>query len=362
MRRLLLLTLLVTGCDPATPEPDDPPPPAELDLFEGTRTVSFERIADLNNRSVLDLDIDVGGVSAAVVEGGDGTELWLDTGEGWREVFAQYDFAPNPAGPTAVCIRSGGERIFVGGSNGAWWLLDQSGEIVVGPRDYNVLGEDREIDPSWPTAQCSWTQTAGSSNAGFLMASFTNAFGTDGALLWIDGDRLETLTWERVRDGFQTQTATTATRVPTAYSGLLVSTGDGYTVRAGIQYGPSSGQTTEHTVENLFIYQDWQYDAWLIRDENPAVAAYGQPRAFGRHPSASTEVVLFAEPKTNSWAALVPPPPGYREPFGMIGMAVLDAPELSRTGARAIDVDADGHLWIGGTDGIGLMRSTEPVR
>lgn len=358
---LVVLSAFVVGCSVSDPGGDEPPPEPELELFDGTRTVAFERVTALRNLPVLDLDVDVDGVSAAVVSDGGGTELWMDSGDGWREVFAQYDFGSIPAGPTAVCIRSGGDRVFVGGSYGYYWLLDRQGAVLSGPRRYNVVGEGREVDPDWPTAQCRWTQTAGTSGQGFLMASFSDEFGTDGALLWVDGDRLQTQDWERIRDGFQTQTATTVTRVPTAYSGLDVVYDDGYVVRAGIQYGPSSSRTTEHTIANLFRYQDWQFDAWLIRDENADVAAYGQPRVFGRHPSGG-EAILFREPGTGLWAALVAPPPGYREPFGMIGMAVLDAPSLSRTGAAVVDLDGDGHLWVGGGSGIGLQRSTAPVR
>ena len=358
---LALLASTIAGCSVAEPQDDPPPPPAELELFEGTRTVAFERIAALRNLPVLDMDVDVGGVSAAVVSDGGATELWMHSGDGWREVFADGDFAPLSVAPTAVCIRPGGDRVFVGGTNGRWWMLDGEGTVLTGPARYNLRVDQDDFDTDWPTAQCRWAQTSDPNKSGFLMASFTNAFGTDGTLLWVDGDRLSTQEWEHVRDGFQRQTATSVTRVPTAYSGLDVVRNEGYNVRAGIQYGPSSANTTEHTIENLFIYQDWQYDAWLIRDENPAVAVYGQPRVFGRHPSGG-EAILFREPGTNQWAALVAPPEGYREPLGMLGMAVLDAPSLSRTGLYALDIDSDGHLWVGGRGGIGLQRSTTPVR
>lgn len=361
MRALALASLLATfsaGCDPAMPEL--PPPPPEVPLYEGTRTLAFERVTTFGNRPVLDMDLDVAGVSAAVVWNAGETALWLDAGSGWREVFDTDDQAPVATGPTAVCISPSGDRIFVGGSNAYYWVLDRGGTVLRGPTRYNVEGQDREVDPSWPTKQCRWSPEP---VAGWLYVTFSNDAGTDGALLHVAGDWLarDTFDWTRVRDGFGSQFDEFVTRVPTAYSGLDPYHRGALFVRAGIQSGSSAITTTEHTIENIFQYREWALDKWLIRDPAPGTVAYGQPRVFGRHP-AGGEAILYWEQQTQLWRVLLSPPDGFREPRDFVGYATLDAPSIDRTGLWSVDVDAAGHLWVGGPRGTGWQRSTEPIR
>ena len=348
MRFLILLSLCVlSACSMS--EPDEPPPPAPLETFQGERTIRFDAVPGFPPGTLLDLAFD-GSLTAAVILNGAGTALWLEDGSGWRRLFTTDDQAPIATGPTAVCFSPGGE-LFVGGANAYFWRVGRDGTTLARDR-FNVVGIGQEVG-DWPVKQC---RTA--SNRVF--ASLANDIGSDGALLMRPADFSRPSDWERPPLPFRPATRENPTVVDVAVYGLRARfVSNSFTeVVAGITYGASRPTLTAHTITGQYQYGSWVSD-WLERAGPQTILPYGPPRAFAGTEDTG-EAVLFLREDSNRWRILIPPPPGYADPFGYDGMAILNAPEAQGL-VRTIGVDSEGHLWLGGS-AMQTMRSTTPLK
>lgn len=307
--------------------------------------MSFERVPDLNNEVVWDLDLDMDGISVAVTQPSANTsKVWINEGSGWRVLLTPPSFAA-----TSACTEPGGSTIFVGLHGAHFLITNPSGEILHGPARYNVSGEGNEVD-TWSTRQCRWIPERG----GTVFVTLSSDDRTGGALLYLDVSRItSSASWTRLNPPIQTPTGAPQ-EYDLAFDGLSVSiqSGVGVGVGAGVAYGFSPSALTQRYISgNPYGDPD---DSWIILDAYQGTAQYGAPRDFGSFPQRGS-ADLYREISGGQWRVIVSAPQGYR------GIAILEAPELRGT-ALALDVAQDGHLWIGGEGGLGLWRSTEPVR
>jgi len=348
MRPVALLGFCLLSACSMTDPTEPPAPPEVLPTFEGERTLHVEPVAGFPPGTLMDLAFD-GSLTAAVILNGAGSALWLDDGSGWRRLFTTDDQAPIATGPTAVCVSPEGE-LFVGGANAYFWRVGRDGAML-GRDRFNVVGEGQEVG-DWPVKQC---RTA--SNRVFV--SLANAIGSDGALLMRSADFSRPADWERPPLPFRPSTRENPTVVDVAVYGLRATFVSGLftEVVAGITYGNSAPTLTAHTITGQYQYGSWVGD-WLERDRTPEVLPYGPPRAFAGS-EALGEATLFLREASNQWRVLVPAPPGYADPYGYLGLAILDAPEAQGV-VRAIGVDPSGHLWLGGS-AMQTMRSVSPL-
>jgi hypothetical protein len=336
--------LLLGACDmpaPVDPTPDPEPP---LQEWEGPRRMDFIRLPDLENGIVHDLDLDVDGMSMAVTQSSLSVrKIWVNRGAGWT-LFTEPGLSAS-----AVCIEPGGDHVFVGLNSAQYAIFTRAGALVQSPARYNVAGEGNEVD-TWTTRQCAWVPERGDR----VFVTLSSEDRTRGALLHLDVSRIQTsASWTRVAPPIQRATGSPS-RQNLAFDGLSVTFQSGFGVgaQAGVAYGSSANALTQHTIDGTPLADP--DDSWIIRDPFAGTAQYGAPRDFGSFPQRGF-ATLFRDIRSGSFRIIVSPPTGYR------GVATLEAPTLSGS-ALAVDVDAAGHLWVGGSGGLGLHRSTEPLR
>ncbi len=141
--------IILPGCSMTDPDPEQQQQQPPIQQWEGPRAMSFERVIDLNNEVVLDLDLDMDGISVAVTRPSTNrTKVWINRGSGWSVMYE-----PNGLGASSACIEPGGEKILVGLNGAHYMIFDSAGNILHGPTRYNVTGEGNEVD-SWTTRQC----------------------------------------------------------------------------------------------------------------------------------------------------------------------------------------------------------------
>jgi len=335
--------LALGACDMPNPVEPEPPTP-EIENWEGPRRMDFVRVTDLNNGIVHDLDLDVDGLSVAVAQSSQSVfKIWANRGSGWS-LFTEANVTA-----TCACIEPGGDYVFVGMPGAQYALFDRSGTLLEGPTRYNVSGEGNEVD-SWTTRQCAWVPERG----GRVFVTLSSDDRTRGALLHLDVSRIDiSASWTRLNPPIQVATGSPSRRT-LAFDGLSVSFDSrlGINVQAGVAHGESSNTLTQHTIDGFPLHDP--DESWIIRDPFPGTVEYGAPRDFGDYPQHGF-ATLFRSLRTGFYRIIVSPPAGYR------GVATLDAPGLGGS-ALAVDVDKDGFLWVGGSGGLGLMRSTEPLR
>lgn len=341
---LALATVALGACDMPAPAEPDPMPPPGLENWEGPRRMDFVRVTDLENGIVHDLDLDVDGVSIAVTQASQSVfKIWVNRGTGWS-LFTEPGLVA-----TCACIEPGGDNVLVGLGGARYALFTRDGTMIQGPSRYNVTGEGNEVD-SWTTRQCAWVPERG----GRVFVTLSSDDRTRGALLEFDVTRItSSASWTRHTPRIQRATGSPS-RPVLSFDGLSVAfqSGFGVGVLAGASTGQSSNALTQYTIDSGPLRDP--DEPWIIRDPISGTVEYGAPRDFGGYPLRGS-ATLFRVLRTGSYRIIVSPPTGYR------GVATLDAPGLGGS-ALAVDVDADGFLWVGGSGGLGLMRSTEPLR
>ncbi|MCB9673936.1 MAG: hypothetical protein H6737_02410 [Alphaproteobacteria bacterium] len=320
--RVLPIVLLV-GCPAPEPVDTDPPTPVPLVQAE-PRTLTFTLVPDLGNGTVLDLDLDVDGRSAAVIQKslGDG-EVWVDTGAGWTLIF-ELDARL----PTCVALEPGGDRLLVGANAGIAYILRDDGSIV---RDAMQVGL-----AAHPLRQCAWTDDT-------LAVSQSSENGVEGGVWAANYTNPEFLTWVEQVPEFRTYQDLPLWDGIYGADGLSLGSGGLLTVGVSFSLPGSPTETVVSGTANA--------DVWSTNPASDSVApGWGRPRDFGDFPGNGGGQLFRRPGQSTVWTT---------GPVGTFGLA-----ELTPAGATgvlyAMDVAADGHLWLGGDQG--LYRSDEVLR
>lgn len=325
-----MLLLLAACADGPTPEETDVDIPEPL-VEAGPRTLDFERVTDLGNGRVLDLDLSVDGRDAAVIHpSGSRGEVWLRDAGGWRLLLSVDERLP-----TCVAIEPGGDRVLVGAYAGTFWVLRDDGTVLRDRHTYDGMG-------ALPSRQCVWdglSQLVG--------VSFSADSGIDGGVLVASMANPEFLTWRPQVPDLTDSSTNPLWSGTFAADALALSTdrNTGTYVSAGVAYGlPLSPD--ESVVSGHVDLSPWSQDP-IQSDFAPG---WGRPRVWGGYPGKGG-VILYRRP-VGSYALV-------SGPVGTYGLGELTAAGASGT-FFAADIDADGFLWLGGDQG--LFRSTEVVR